>query len=155
VRGIQEAHVQGIPVYTTNSANWSTISSLLDTNPNDPDQLGSAFGALVSLVNQGYTVTTPEKSIRLGQYSGPVYFAVLSTPSSFVLHAAITPTEGGPTNGGYDTGFRPPPPAVDAGHTVGETTAGDPVNIANGNLTREETDFAIPNIGLPLVFRRS
>ena len=34
-----------------------------------------------------------------------------------------------------------------------QTTAGDPVNIANGNVVQDETDFLLPGIGLPLDLR--
>jgi len=29
-----------------------------------------------------------------------------------------------------------------------------PINIANGDVSHDETDFSIPNLGAPLAFRR-
>src|SRR5271157_4918095 len=40
------------------------------------------------------------------------------------------------------------------GNTPHKTDASDPVNIANGNVVRDETDFLLPGIGLSLAFAR-
>ena len=33
-----------------------------------------------------------------------------------------------------------------------QTTAGDPINVANGNVLHDEVDLSIPNLGFPLEF---
>ena len=38
--------------------------------------------------------------------------------------------------------------------TVNSTCEGDPIDVANGNVTHQATDFSIPNLGFPLEFSR-
>src|SRR5262249_20931711 len=65
------------------------------------------------------------------------------------LHSDTTVT----IEGGSGTGD-PNNPDTSPGNQPNDQNAGDPVNIANGNVVRDETDFLLPGIGLSLTFQR-
>ncbi|MSR27041.1 MAG: hypothetical protein EXS06_08500, partial [Planctomycetaceae bacterium] len=94
----------------------------------------------------GYTltcVTKDSKDARNGKTVG------------YIINGSVN---GGPLTsyGGYTSKYSPPisiaEPAVQVNNQ--NNYLGDPVNIANGNVYTEQTDVEIPNLGVPLAFRR-
>ena len=73
----------------------------------------------------------------------------------YIINGSVN---GGPLTsyGGYTSKYSPPislaEPAVQVNNQ--NNYLGDPVNIANGNVYSEQTDVEIPNLGVPLAFRR-
>jgi YD repeat-containing protein len=57
-------------------------------------------------------------------------------------------------HGGYGTDNPTDPTIPPANENTNQTTAGDPVNVANGNVTRDETDLTLPGVGMSLAFSR-
>ncbi len=56
-------------------------------------------------------------------------------------------------SGGFSGNLPAPPPKLPPTFT-NFTSAGDPINVANGNMYRDETDIVYPNLGVPLTFSR-
>ena len=141
---------------------------------------------LQTLINEGFTVTVPRSQIEYDNWEGLVYIAEKfnGTPSTHCLSGYCASFAiGGDYAGGWstirlDSIFKEPlgsgwvysipdnvGTTVDAtiGSNVGlgyvpqySTTAGDPVNMVNGNMYHVERDITIKGRGgLPFVFERS
>ena len=110
----------------------------------------------------------PASSTHLASWDGAVFMKETFSGGQLTGAAmAIAEDFGVPTSGG-ESGLWELPTAVTVTDLV-ETIAvgfepityeafhasdGDPVNLANGNMFREEVDFSIPNTGVPLEFFR-
>jgi YD repeat-containing protein len=81
---------------------------------------------------------------------GGVYIAdIPGVSSSYII------TNGQPTSGGFSGNNATAPPVQLKPATFPNfTSAGDPVNVGNGNMYRDETDIVYPNLGVPLTFSR-
>ncbi len=152
-KGIAQAHVQGIPVLLIDSSNATAQLAVLRNETTDR-LADSIIDAIEAKVNAGYRVTTPQRQVTRAGWKGAVYFAELFSATQAGFGAIIAPTEGNPLSGGDTTNRTSASPPVVAGAIPNATTAGDPVNIANGSLIRDETDVVLPNPGLPLLFQR-
>src|SRR5262249_45032569 len=119
----------------------------------------------------GRRVTVPKNPTPLNSWTGVGY--ITEVPSTGAAGYIIS---GGLASAAGDASSGAVPPEVSGGGAVtiilqdgtvlivpagllgnyqGAGLTGDPVNIANGNFYREETDFSIPALGEPLAFRRS
>jgi RHS repeat-associated protein len=114
---------------------------------------GAKFKALV-----------PKNEISVGvgaaskQWKGVGYTLTIANTGEtigFMIHGSVG---SGPilAYGGATSWIAVPPPVIRASAVADNPNnyLGDPVNIANGNVYHEETDFEIPNLGNPLAFRR-
>ena len=118
-----------------------------------PGYTGTAFTALV-----------PKKEITVGggaidkQWKGVGYTLTIAATGSTVGFMIQGSVGAGPvlSYGGATSWFPVLPPAIKPTPLAWgiDKEAGDPVNVANGNVYHEETDVEIPNLGRPLDFRR-
>ncbi len=108
---------------------------------------GEAIGTIRVLV--------PRLQSRLEGWKGTVYVAEYETASGRRGAYTIVPDEGPSSSGGYGSNSVTPKNTFlpDGSYTYA-TYMGDPVNVANGNMFRDETDIAFANAGLPLTFTR-
>lgn len=95
--------------------------------------------------------------LSIGNWQGTGAFVLESTKnnssgyySAYVISGSDDPLEGG-TYSGIPAATTSLPPAA---ATNVEVVAGDPVNVANGNMLRDERDIVFPNIGISLDFTR-
>ncbi|WP_189799685.1 DUF6531 domain-containing protein, partial [Sulfuricella sp. T08] len=147
--------------------------------------IDSASTGIQALVNLGYSVTLPKSLIQYGDWKGYVYVNERSVANAadtkcngvFCAGYAINKLSGGATvntlvqsNSSYNptlnTGYINPTemPAswqniinnVTLADGPPATAAGDPVNMATGNMYHTERDITIKGRGgLPMVFERS
>jgi RHS repeat-associated protein len=118
-----------------------------------PGYAGTAFKALV-----------PKKEITVGsgaidkQWKGVGYTLTIAASGSTVGFMIQGSVGAGPvlSYGGATSWFPVLPPAIKPTPLAWgiDKEAGDPVNVANGNVYHEETDVELPNLGRPLDFRR-
>lgn len=92
---------------------------------------------------------------KLDNWTGSVFFAEIDRASGKSAQMAIVPDGGPTTNGGFAGGIAyNQPEETPFGNFKFAAYAGDPVNTANGNMYRDETDIILPNKGVPLSFSR-
>lgn len=109
----------------------------------------------------GFTrVIVPERPSRVGQagqgWDGVVYVSELETPTSSAQGYIIAPLNSSETLAGGISLNQPQPVSetLPVANFDRAAYAGDPVNVANGNMFRDETDFEYQNLGFPLSFSR-
>ncbi len=124
------------------------------------DYAGVTFKALVPKTEVSVGDTTPEK-----QWKGIGYTltCVTANPADarngrtvgYMINGAVG---SGPlvSYGGAVSKYGKPTLVLKPAAAVNDPAnyVGDPVNIANGNVYHDETDLEIPNLGVPLAFRR-
>jgi len=124
------------------------------------DYVGVTFKAFVPATEVSLGATTPEK-----QWKGVGYTLTCVTADAadkrngrtvgFIIHGAVG---GGALKsyGGATSWYSSPVTVAKPAFQVNSPAnyLGDPVNIANGNVYAEQTDVEIPNLGVPLAFRR-
>ena len=117
------------------------------------DKLNSANALNRLWIPTGKTTIAP--SAAGPGWDGTVYIhEQFVSDGAFSLSYSIQRTGELPANGAYNYGAVAPPKPVQLGTFTNQTFAGDPVNIANGNMFRDETDFTFANSHLPLDFKR-
>ncbi|MGI9428240.1 MAG: DUF6531 domain-containing protein, partial [Bythopirellula sp.] len=93
---------------------------------------------------------------EISNWGGTVYVLAEDLAGNERADGYIIAAVDGPTmNGGFASGVTfPENPfiAPAATHTINFN--GDPVNVLNGNMFRDELDIAMPNVGIPLSFAR-
>ncbi len=144
VKSLQLANERGIPVYTITPQNASIYLSQLklgDKNTAIADEFNKE-GASRVIVARDLTV--------LQKWTGTGWFTERADGSIGARISGTVVAGGGqaasaPTTLGTDT----PKGAITA-----QSTAGDPVNIANGNYTHDEQDISLPGAGFGLQFNR-
>jgi hypothetical protein len=100
-------------------------------------------------------VLVPRSRSELGNLIGSVFVAEYATEEQLIGSYIITPDVGPSANGAYGVGTIAPENLLrPKGARPYATYAGDPVDVANGNVFREETDIIVPNLGVPLTFSR-
>ena len=92
----------------------------------------------------------------VGSWSGSVYVAEYQPQTGGRVGSYIIVPDGGtPTNGGYSGNVSKAPNwSLPPATFLNQTFAGDPVNVANGNMFRDEVDFTFANPIIPLDFAR-
>ncbi|WP_428304807.1 RHS repeat-associated core domain-containing protein [Lacipirellula sp.] len=94
-------------------------------------------------------ILVPFGQTKLNEWVGGVYFVEKASSMRFMIVADSS------SNGGYSGGVTlAPPKELQKGSFLNAGWAGDPVNVANGNMFRDETDIVYPNPGVPLTFSR-
>jgi RHS repeat-associated protein len=144
VEGIQWASDQSIPILTFTEANESEMSTELHLSAAD-------ISYAQSFVDQGDTVTIPQDTLNMTDWSGTVFIAQKITGNSFFEGDAVLgsyPTHGSWLIGKIEDWFK-------GAWNAAKHALGDPVEMDNGDFTRTDTDVTIPNIGFPLEFTRN
>ncbi len=110
--------------------------------------------------DDGYTVTTPKMITPIGNDdpASPLWNGV-----GYLVEHRVKGATGYRIRGGYGTDVE----EAHGGHISGiydqvsnfwdaltHTKVGDPINPATGTVYHDETDFALPNLGVPLAFGR-
>jgi YD repeat-containing protein len=100
-------------------------------------------------------VLVPDQKSVVDSWSGSVYVAEFKNNEGSHGAYIIAPDGGTSTNGGFSGNSRKPENVILPPSTfVNQTYAGDPVNVANGNMFRDEVDFTFANPIVPLDFGR-
>ncbi|MBI3447898.1 MAG: hypothetical protein HY049_03100 [Acidobacteria bacterium] len=170
IKSLQIAKSTAIPVF------------VIDDTDSDPNNNCSVLCPQLTLdsttkasiqadVASGRRVTVPKNPTPLNSWTGVGYITELPATGSagYII-------SGGLASASSETSSGAVPPGVASGGSVtiilqdgtvlvvpigllgngqGAGLTGDPVNIANGNFFRDETDFSIPALGEPLAFRRA
>ena len=98
-------------------------------------------------------ILVPRTKSSVGSWNGSVYVAEYQTQNG--LRGSYIIDNGVPSNGGISgNSILPQNQFTPVGRSENLTTFGDPVNVANGNLVRDEIDFHFANPILPLDFKR-
>jgi len=140
--------------YTAAQLRTNTSAGLISVHSD------SVVEGIVSLLeNSGsqerVVVLVPNQKSIVDSWSGSVYVAEFTNNDGSHGAYIIAPDGGTPTSGGYSGNVRKPeneilPPSS----FLNQTYAGDPVNVANGNMFRDEVDFRFANPIIPLDFSR-
>ncbi|MEI6657129.1 MAG: RHS repeat-associated core domain-containing protein [Planctomycetota bacterium] len=146
------------------SAKWVAIRSKI------ADIVQKGIPGIDALAGMKYRVRVPKIPITIGsgdtQWSGVGYTVTSFTSdptkahlngktNSYIIHGGIG-NDLDTLDGGAASNVRVAPTVIKATLPASDPNnyKGDPVNVANGNVYHEETDFEIPNLGTPLAFRR-
>jgi len=114
--------------------------------------------ALQEIMGEGATVTIPQGPLTIGSWRGTGWIEEYPNwDFNYVIFDFALLSPGG------DTGNTPAPPrppqnepgAVGDPQQTNNTTCSDPVNVANGNLFEQVTDYTLPTKGSSIVFRRT
>ena len=143
----------------------STTVSLSNLNTTEVPTWWTAIptgiqNSVVQFVDEGDDVMMPEATTQIGSgttaWTG-LGFVVLEEPLNVAQYFILSGSIGsGPVQSEYGaTVDGAPAPVISPIDTINSSTVGDPVNPANGDLTNDETDFSIPNLGTPLEMVRS
>ena len=124
------------------------------------DYAGVTFKALVPKTEVSVGDTTPDKQWKGVGYTLTCVTTNPADPRSgktvgYIINGSVG---SGPliSYGGAVSRHGIPAPVLRPAVSVNDAAnyVGDPVNIANGNVYHDETDLEIPNVGVPLAFRR-
>ena len=153
IKSLQLAGERGIPVFTITSANAGVLLPQLTHN-------FFTESAIADEVFSGATVTVPRDPTPLNDWQGVGY--ITRRPDGgegFIISGGLNSAGEPATLGSYQGGSGSGDPNgvlvfdPDTGEWV-QSYAGDPVNIANGNVKHDETDLLLPNLGVKLTFSR-
>jgi RHS repeat-associated protein len=144
IKGFQLAHQNGIPFFVITEANDEALMPQLTVSQVAKKDIQNAIDA-------HFTVTVPRDPIRLPKWVGAVWISERSTPGKldfgYQIEGASGQVQGGvlaaPINSNPNTG-----------NSALQSSDGDPVNVANGNMFHDDVDIALPGVGLPLLFAR-
>ncbi len=149
IKSLQLAGDRGIPVFEIDDSNDHIYLPQLNL---------SAFteASIQAEISAGSTVTVPRDPTPLNDWHGVGYIVDRADGSNgFIISGGLFVQAAAEFQGGSGTGEPDaPPPNPDGNPDENQSEAGDPVNVANGNVTRDESDIQIPGIGLPLRFDR-
>ena len=151
-------------------ANIQTGNSLTTVSPGGiaPTTLPQAIqDSINGYLAQNYQVYTPTHEITLGsgssQWHGVGYVVRKHDPLrdptgqlwwdwGEIIQGALNGQPIGEPHGGDAEWHQVTVPVADT--TFNAKTTPDPISTANGDLTHDETDFTIPNLGVPLAMAR-
>ena len=166
IKSLQVANEAGIPIFVIDDTDGSSANdcSVLCPQLNlDP----TTEATIEFFADNDFIVTVPRDETPLNDWSGVGYIVEEASGDAigYLFSGGLNLTEGGPASGTnsihggavtvvLEDGSTLVIPAGQLGDAPGQSFAGDPVNIANGNFIREEVDFSIPSRGEPLSFRR-
>ena len=153
VKSFQLAREREVDIYEITSANKTTYLPLLTLSTSDKN-------AIEYYVDTGFTVFTPKSNTDLGDWEGVGYYAekiiqegnMLSYSTKYIISGGYNGGVQETIHGGFTT--QDPAPITILESTQNQFYTPDPINIANGNVTHDETDLSVPNLGVPLTFSR-
>jgi len=146
IKSLQLAHQRGIPVH---------VIPPYHPLPRVP---GDVRPSIQGYVNSGWTVTVPEEDTPLNDWDGVGYIAERDDgdvwEAAYIISGGLNSSASEPQSieGGYITGLPLLFPFLWL--LPWHWLVGDPINIANGNVTHDELDVQIPGAGLGLDFSR-
>jgi hypothetical protein len=115
--------------------------------PKNEITVGGSTDATKQWQGVGYTLTCVT--------SDPAKAALNGKTVGYIIHGSVA---GGPllSYGGATSRLQLTPLSYKPSASVWnpDNGAGDPVNVVTGNVYHEETDFELPNLGVPLAFAR-
>jgi YD repeat-containing protein len=176
-RSIQAAIQNGISIATltmgnTQGGDTNQITNLLNIDPGYGLQsaVSNSISGFLKLSDSywDYRVVVPTRVTPIGESASDEWIGVgylvqrsvknLNTwaPYSFIIQGytivggVAQPLQA--PHGGEPVA--PPDSSVDIATTTTQSYVGDPINIANGDVTHDETDINIPSVGIPLSFGR-
>jgi len=169
IKSLQLAHVSSIPVFVIDDTdgdpnnNCSVLCPQLNLD-------ATTEANIASDVASGHRVTVPRDPTPLNDWIGVGYITEVPATGSagYIISGGLASAASGASSGavppaaasgGAVTVILPDGtilviPAGLLGNAQGSGLTGDPVNIANGNFFRDETDFSIAALEEPLAFRR-
>lgn len=142
VKLLSLANEQGMPVYDIDSSNIDAILPLLGVD-------ASVKSAIQSSVAAGHVVKIHQDNLTVKNWTGAGYVDRDPTTNAagFIISGGLA--------GGATVEIDPSTGEIIVdGERTGTFLAGEPVNIANGNLFETEEDFTIPSRGMPINFVR-
>jgi RHS repeat-associated protein len=145
IKSLQIAGELGIPVLQIDSNSAPFLIPQLTHS-------ASTIARIQAEIADGAIITVPRDPTPLQEWHGVGYISEKPASVGYLIDGGVTMNMA--MHGGFASGdaeSRPPNPF---GSNLNDSHAGDPVNIANGNVIRDETDIDLPGIGLPLVFAR-
>jgi RHS repeat-associated protein len=168
IKSLQLAGERSIPVFTINQSNYSTYYPQLTVSASVKSDVQQRI-----LVNNE-TITIPRDNTNLNSWQGVGFIATSAAGNSqaFIIFGGLASgstggkAKGKPAHipdrflrqtfiqGGSGTGTTQTPTNVPTSNNPDQPYVGDPINIANGNVTHDETDFVLPAVGLALQFSR-
>ena len=147
-KSLEIAAATGIPVFEINQSNKATLLPQLTLAASD-------VAAISAAVDAGATVTTSRDPTPLRDWQGVGYIADFGNSVSYLISGGLRNSHAMVSHGGFASGTLVDPTLTPEGTPdQNQSTVDDPVNNANGNLERDETDITLPGIGLPLYFAR-
>jgi RHS repeat-associated protein len=149
--------------YNSNSTTTRTVDQLLNSedggllnHSKEKDQIANILQNVGINASGVIRVLVPRSRSVVGDWTGTVYVAEYDTIDGRKVGAyTIAPDNGTPTNGGFSgNSVSAPDPYLPVGRSTNLTTFGDPVSVANGNMSRDELDFKFANPVVQLDFSR-
>ena len=166
-KSIQTAYTSGTPnglglkVETFTKSNITNIGTDLVAFNHSAVQIRADITNFVNQYPTGYSVRVPTSYTDVGTGSNKWHgIGYLITDANGVDISNIIDSGDGHPHGGWTGGNPdfvlnyPTQPVVWSGGTPVSNEVGDPIEIDNGNVTHDETDLSIPNLGTPLAFAR-
>jgi RHS repeat-associated protein len=150
IKILQAAIRDNVPIRVISPANAATELRGMET----PQAIRDALAARIM---EGATLTVPQRPITIGSWRGTGWIEEYPDWNyNYIIYDFALLSPGGDTGGAAP---QPQPPQNGPG-TVGSpgplnnTTCSDPVNVANGNLFEQTTDYALGTQGPGIVFQR-
>lgn len=145
VKALQLAAERGVPVFRIDSSNVSTYLPQLNLAPGIEANIAAG-------VAKGAKVIVPRDELVIGDLKGVGYYLeggdYQGYDGGYMISFSKT------ARGGESADRQQAVVPLQSGSTTGQSTAGDPVNIANGNYVHDEMDVSLPGAGLALRFAR-
>ncbi len=145
IKSLQLAHERAIPVLVIDAANAGAMLPQLTIAEATKQNIGRL------VLDEGATVTVPRDPTPYGSWQGVGYMVEKPGSCAFMISGGLagqTSLSGGSLAEQFCN--------MNLQQLIefNDWYAGDPVNVGNGVLTHDETDFALPNIGPDLGFAR-
>ncbi|MBI1187738.1 MAG: hypothetical protein GC206_10505 [Alphaproteobacteria bacterium] len=141
IKSLQIAAERGIPILDITPANRAALVPQLTLSPSTIDLINR-------MLDEGRTVKTPRDATDLNAWRGVGFLALRPDGSGTAYISGGIPLGGG-SGTGVRTNITTPQGNLPNGQKVG-----DPIEVANGNVTRDEQDILLPGVGIPLRFAR-
>jgi RHS repeat-associated protein len=173
MEGIVWEELTNIPSMSTvkalqlaNSQSGSSVTSISPGGSAPSGLRQQIRDSINGFLAQGYQVYVPVQEITLGsgssQWKGVGYVlrkhdtgrdptGQLWWDYGYIIQGGINNQIGDP-HGGY--AVWPPDTVTVASTKITNAWVSDPINTANGDVTHDETDFTVPNLGAPLAMAR-
>jgi len=146
IKSLQLASERGIPVFVIDASNAATLVPQLT--------LGAfTTNGILDELADGATVTVPRDPTNLQDWNGVGYITERPGGSfGFIISGGLAGQSSAIMQGGSGTGDPNDPNAPD--RDPNQREAGDPINVANGNVVRDDHDILLPAPGIPLELSR-
>jgi len=147
IRSFQLANEAGIPIFEFDSSDAALYIPQLTIAP-------GTIASIQAELADGGRVTVPRDPTPYHDWDGVGYLVERADGgSAYMISGALNGAASNPFSGAQQA-------ALDAAYAeavirqFNELLSGDPVNVANGVVTYDEIDVALPDTGIPLAFAR-